>query len=118
MFADWSRASTDVRTGVYVHVTVAAQGQQTPSPSSATFHRPPSPPPSLARFLCYDNAMFIINWFWDVLAQLGAPHVANLYPGMPHSLCSVQAFCTRTPKSSSSGSTMLARRYVCVVLAV
>lgn len=78
----------------------------------------PSPPPSLARFLFYDNAMFIINWFWDVLAQLGAPHVANFCPGMPHSLRSVQAFCTRTPKSSSSGSTMLARRYVCVVLAV
>jgi hypothetical protein len=53
--------------------------------------------------------MFIINWFWDVLAQLGQSSATPIPKPVIHVH---QAFCTRTQKFSSLASTMPARQSV------
>ena len=90
-------------------VTVARVTEVTPAVSQTASHanlctntsdRNVSPPPS--------TTMFIINWFWDVLAQLGA--CAQCCGQRVCRAKSLQASCTRTPKSCSWASTMLARQ--------
>jgi hypothetical protein len=58
-------------------------------------------------FPCF--AMFIINWFWDVLAQLGQ---SSAVPVPKPAVHVHQVFCTRTQKFSSSALTMPARQSV------
>jgi hypothetical protein len=53
-------------------------------------------------------SMFIINWFWDILAQLGAS--AHLSPFFTTSLNTFhQAYSTKTLKFSFLASTMLVK---------
>lgn len=55
--------------------------------------------------------MFIINWFWDILAQLGELVLLGSYHAEVVA-DPIQVCCTRMPKSSSLVSTMPGRRCV------
>ncbi|KAJ2973181.1 hypothetical protein NUW54_g12111 [Trametes sanguinea] len=69
----WIGLESSVRTGVSVHVTVTA-------PGSRPSHTPQPPPTRLLTSSPLSSssfyAMFIINWFWDILAQLASEELA------------------------------------------
>ena len=56
--------------------------------------------------------MFILNWFWDVLSQLGMCLVLCCLMAFDVYITAIQVCCTRMPKSCSSVWTMLAKQCV------